>query len=78
MDNISLLSHKHHHTQEKLGQVAVEAEKTGFRINTGKILHINNKQQDPIRLQQEEIREVDKFTCQGSIVSKDDGLDDNI
>ena len=39
---------------------------------------INNQQQDPVRLQQEEIKEVDKFTYLGSIVSKDGGADDDI
>lgn len=79
-DDISLLSHRQQHAQEKLERVAVEAEKTGLRINIGKteILRINNQQQDPVRLQQEEIKEVDKFTYLGSIVSKDGGADDDI
>ncbi|XP_076443967.1 uncharacterized protein LOC143282252 [Babylonia areolata] len=45
-DDISLLSHTKQHAQEKLDRVAIEAEKTGLRINIGKteILRINNKQ----------------------------------
>nr|KAG5704289.1 hypothetical protein BaRGS_012598 [Batillaria attramentaria] len=79
-DDISLLSHRQQHAQEKLERVTVAAEKTGLRINTGKteILRINNQQQDPVRLQQEEIKEVEKFTYLGSVVSKDGGADDDI
>ena len=53
--------------------MANEAEKTGLKINVGKTeaLRINNHQQDPIRLNEEEVKEVDKFTYLGSIVSKD-------
>ncbi|OOY74536.1 reverse transcriptase domain-containing protein, partial [Solemya velum gill symbiont] len=79
-DDISLLSHRQQHAQEKLERVATEAEKTGLQINTEKteLLRINNKQQDSVRLQQEEIKEVDKFTYLGSVVSKDGGADDDI
>jgi len=41
-------------------------------------LWINNHQQDPIRLNEEEVKEVDKFTYLGSIVSKDGGADEDI
>ncbi|KAL8566568.1 hypothetical protein ACOMHN_054790 [Nucella lapillus] len=63
-----------------LERVAVEAEKIGLRINIGKteILRFNNQQQDPVRLQQEEIKGVEKFTYLGSVVSKDGGADDDI
>ena len=38
----------------------------------------DNKGQNPVRLQQEEIKEVDKFTYLGSVVSKDAGADEDI
>ena len=38
----------------------------------------DNKGQNPVRLQQEEIKEVDKFTYLGSVVSKDGGVDEDI
>ncbi|XP_013382404.1 uncharacterized protein LOC106153136 [Lingula anatina] len=49
-DDISLLSHRQQHAQEKLERVAVEAEKTGLRVNIRKteVLRINNQQQDPL------------------------------
>ena len=38
----------------------------------------DNKRQNPVRLQPEEIKEVDKFTYLGSVVSKDGGADEDI
>ena len=79
-DNISLLSHKQQGAQEKLCRVAAEAEKTGLQINIGKTeaMRVNNKQDDPLRLHQEVIKEVDKFVYLGSVVSKDGGTDEDI
>ena len=79
-DDISLLSHKQQDAQEKLCRVAAEAEKTGLQINIGKTeaMRVNNKQDDPLRLHQENIKEVDKFVYLGSVVSKDRGTDENI
>ena len=75
-DDISLLSHKQQDAQEKLCRVAAEAEKTGLQINIGKTeaMRVNNKQDDPLRLHQENIKEVDKWVVYlGSVVSKDGG-----
>ena len=74
-DDISLLSHKQQDAQEKLCWLAAEAEKTALQINTGKTeaMRVNNKQDDPLRLHQENIKEVDKFVYLGSVVSKDRG-----
>ena len=79
-DDISLLSHKQQDAQEKLCRVAAEAEKTGLQINIGKTeaMRVNNKQDDPLRLHQENIKEVDKFVYLGSVVSKDGGTDEDI
>ena len=62
-DDTSLLSHRQQDAQEKLCRVAAEAEKTGLQINIGKtkVMRVNNRQQDPVRLHQEDIKEVDKF-----------------
>ena len=66
--------------QEKLCRVAAEAEKTGLQINIGKTeaMRVNNKQDDPLGLHQETIKEVDKFVYLGSVVSKDGGTDEDI
>ena len=79
-DDISLLSHKQQDAQEKPCRVAAEAEKTGLQINIGKTeaMRVNNKQDDPLRLHQENIKEVDKFVYLGSVVSKDGGTDEDI
>ena len=79
-DDISLLSHKQQDAQEKLCRVAAEAEKTGLQINIGKTeaMRVNNKQDDPLQLHQENIKEVDKFVYLGSVVSKDGGTDEDI
>ena len=79
-DDICLLSHKQQDAQEKLWRMAEEAGKTGLQINIGKteVMRVNNKQQDPVQLHQENIREVDKFVYLGSVVSKNGGTDEDI
>ena len=80
VDDISLLSHKHQDAQQKLSRVAEEAEKTGLHINIGKteVMRLNNRQQAPVRLHQDDIKEVEKFVYLGSVVSKDGGTDEDI
>ena len=79
-DDICLLSHKWQQAQEKLCRVAEEAKKTGLQINIGKteVMRINNRQEDPVKLDQKDIKEVDKFVYLGSVVSKDGGADEDI
>ena len=50
-----------------------EAGKTGLQINIGKAeaMRINNNQEDPLRLHQENINEVEKFAYLGIVVNKD-------
>ena len=62
-DDISVLSHRFQDAQQKLNNVATEAAKTGLNINTKKteIMRVNNAQNNPIQLQQEDIKEVGKF-----------------
>ncbi|RUS68798.1 hypothetical protein EGW08_023439 [Elysia chlorotica] len=79
-DDISLLSHKLDDAQKKLCRVAEEAEKTGLQINISKteVMRVNSKQQNPIRLHEEDIKEANKFTYLGSIVNKDGGSHEDI
>ena len=79
-DDISLLSHKQQDAQKKLCCVVEEAEKTGLQINTGKtkVMRVNNKNQDPVKLHDEENKKVDKFVYLGSVVIKDGGTDEDI
>ena len=79
-DDIVLLSHKQQDAQEKLNRVAEEASKTGLKINTSKteVMRVNSRQQDPIQLQQEDLKEAEKFVYLGSVVNKDGGTDEDI
>ena len=79
-DDIILLSHKQQHVQEKLCCVAEEAEETELKMDIIKtqVMRANNRQQDPVQLNGENIKEVDKFIYLGSIVSKDGGTDEDI
>ncbi len=79
-DDICLLSHKQQDAQEKLSRIAKEARKTGLQINVGKteVMKMNNRQQDPLQLYQEDIKEVDKFVYLGSVVNKEGGADEDI
>jgi hypothetical protein len=42
------------------------------------VMRVNSKQQDPVQLHQENIKEVEKFVYLGSVVSKDGGTDKDI
>jgi len=79
-DDISLLSHRHQDPQEKLSRLAEEAVMMGLNINTKKmeVMPINNKKQEPITLQDEDLNEVEKFVYLGSVVNKDGGTDKDI
>jgi hypothetical protein len=41
-------------------------------------MKINSKQQDPLQLDRENIKETDHFTYLGSVINKEGGADDNI
>ena len=79
-DDVGLLSHRQQHAQTKLSRLSDEANKTGLKINTRKteLLKVNNKQQAPLQLRGENIKETDKFTYLGSIVSENGGADEDI
>jgi hypothetical protein len=66
--------------KKKLSRVAEEAEKTDLQINTNKtdIIRVNNKREDPVRLHQENIREVEKFVYLGNVVIKNGGTEEDI
>ncbi|KAJ8364105.1 hypothetical protein SKAU_G00129360 [Synaphobranchus kaupii] len=67
-NDVGLLSHKQQHAQSKLTRLSEEAVKTGLKINVKKTEVIRiNKQELPIQLQGENIKETDRFTYLGSI-----------
>ena len=79
-DDIVLLSHKQQHAQNKADRLAATARQLGLNINKKKTktMRINNKQEDKLKIDEEEIEEIDSFTYLGSIVSKDGGTDKDI
>ncbi|KAK7089318.1 hypothetical protein V1264_024890 [Littorina saxatilis] len=79
-DDVGLLSHKQQHAQAKLTRLREEAEKTGLKINRQKteVMKMNNKQNLPIQLQGETLKETDHFTYLGSVISTDGGADDDV
>lgn len=78
-DDVCLLSHKQQHAQNKLNRLADEAGKTGMKINIRKteLMKLNNKQEIPIQLKSTNIKETEKFTYLGSVVSTDGGTDED-
>ena len=79
-DDICLLSHRLQDAQDKLNRVSGEARKTGLLINTKKTeaMRLNHKQETPITLNGDILKEVDKFVYLGSVVSTDGGTDQDI
>ena len=74
-DDICLLSHRLQDAQDKLNRVSWEARKTGLLINTKKTeaMRLNHKQETPITLNGDILKEVDRFVYLGSVVSTDGG-----
>ncbi|KAL6485865.1 hypothetical protein MHYP_G00052570 [Metynnis hypsauchen] len=79
-DDVSLLSHKQQHAQSKLTRLVEEAEKIGLEINTRKteVMRLNNKQERPLQLQGEDLKETDCFIYLGSVVNTDGGADEDV
>uniref|UniRef100_A0A0L8I2G0 Reverse transcriptase domain-containing protein n=1 Tax=Octopus bimaculoides TaxID=37653 RepID=A0A0L8I2G0_OCTBM len=68
-DDISLLYHTQQHAQEKLCRINIKKTET---------MRVNNRQQDPVRLHQVDIKDVDSFVTPSSVVSKDGVTDEDI
>ena len=79
-DDIGLLSHRQQDALEKLSRIAAEAKNTGLNVSTRKTeaMRMNNKQQDPIQLEEKNINEVEKFVYLGRVIRKDGGADQDI
>ena len=79
-DDISLLTHTLHHMQEQTDNLRMVAMKTGLEINTDKTktMRANTNNKDALRLREENIEDVNKFTYLGSVVNKTGGTDDDI
>ena len=75
-DDICLLSHTQEHAQSKLTLLSEQAAMTGMKINvkTTEVMRLNNKQELPVQLQGDNIKEAEHFTYLGSIVKTVDQM----
>ena len=79
-DDISLMSSCYTHMQIKTRQLNQFAARTGLRINKKKtqILRINSKCKNKLLIDDQELKEVDKYNTLGANVSKQGGGGDDI
>ena len=79
-DDLCLLSQKQQHMQQKTDRLTEEAAKTGLQVNIDKteVMRMNSKQLNPINLGGNNLKEVEKFTYLGSIVTTHGGSDEDI
>ena len=79
-DDLALLSHTHQQMQEKTADLAEVSAQVGLKVNRGKtkVLRANTKKQDPIRLNDDPLEEVEKFTYLGSTVDRQGGTDADV
>ena len=79
-DDIALLSHRLQDTQEKVTALSETGKRVGLRINhqKTKILKINHKQDGDVKLENQNIDQIDKFIYLGSVVNESGGTDEDI
>jgi len=79
-DDICLLTHKHADMQQKLQKLSDLAQEVGLKINIKKTksLRLNTSIRTPLRINQETIEEVEKFTYLGCTVARTGGTEEDI
>ena len=79
-DDIALLSHRHQDMQSKTTLFSDTAGKIGLKASTKKTKHMrmNSRTNAPIRMQNEDIEEVNEFTYLGSKMSTDGDTENEI
>lgn len=79
-DDICLLANSHSDMQSKLQSLSDVAERSGLRINLAKtkLMRINAANQEPIRLNNIAIEEVQNFSYLGSVMATDGGTTEDI
>ena len=79
-DDLALLSHTQHQMQEKTNTVSENSAKLGLNIHRGKskVLKVNAQSENPIKLADEALEEVESFIYLGSIVNGQGGTDADV
>ena len=78
-DDIALLSSTQKHIQEKTSRLEGNAKRVGLKINASKskIMRINPKQHQPIKVSETELEDINTFVYLGATVSKQgEGMED--
>ena len=79
-DDLCLLSQNHQHLQSKTNKLVEEAAKTGLNVNIGKteVMRLQNKNTTPITIEDRALKDVEKFTYLGSVITTTGGTDEDI
>ena len=79
-DDFALLSHTQHQMQEKTSTVSGNSAKLGLNIHRGKskVLKVNALSENPIKLADEALEEVESFIYLGNIVNGQGGTDADV
>ena len=79
-DDLALLSHSHQQMQEKTSELAAISSRVGLNIHKckTKILKVNAVSMEPVKLEGNEIDEVETFTYLVSVIDKHGGTDADV
>ena len=74
-DDLALLSSTMNHLQQKTTKLTENATKVGLKLNAQKckLLNVNGKSDDKLKVGEREVEEVEKFTYLGADVTKNGG-----
>ena len=74
-DDLAILSSSSNHLQTKTDRLVMFAKQVGLFVNVKKteVMNINKNPSQPIKIGDSQIKEVNKFTYLGSVISNEDG-----
>mgnify|MGYP002637338025 FL=1 len=79
-DDLALLSSKFQHIQLKTDKLQENASKIGLKINSSKtkVMRMNTTNNNPVKLNEKDLEDVDTFTYLGGIVTTKGGCDNDM
>ncbi|XP_063447098.1 uncharacterized protein LOC134726617 [Mytilus trossulus] len=79
-DDLALLSSKFQHIQLKTSKLQENASKIGLKINASKtkVMRMNTTNNNPVKLNEKDLEDVDTFTYLGGIVTTKGGCDNDM